>query len=364
MQGCGERLVRDEEIYGFMAQSELFKDLNPVSASRVASRLKRVHYASDSIICQENDAGDKMFIIIGGEITVQKDLGWGQRELDRMGSGSAFGEMALITTEHRTATVRTLSETECLQLDRADFNDLLDQDPHFAQRVAQVLSKRLAALGKESSQDLLSAYRALMFALAGLAEFRDPETGAHLERTRDYCTFLADLLLEHPAYSDVVQPAFVDAILYVSPLHDIGKVAIPDSILLKPGKLTEKEYAVMKTHTTAGAQALKKVIDQSDEEIFRMAYRICLHHHERWDGTGYPLGFSRDEIPVEARIMAIADVFDALLSKRVYKPAFTFDETLWELRNASGTQFDPQMIEVFVKNGERFEEIHRRYSDH
>jgi len=119
----------------------------------------------------------------------------------------------------------------------------------------------------------------------------------------------------------------------------------------------------MKTHTTFGADALKRVLDESDQEIFQMAHRICNHHHERWDGSGYPAGLSGNEIPLEARIMSIADVFDALLSRRVYKPAMSPAETLDLLRNAAGSQFDPEMIAVFVKNADRFEAIYKSYSD-
>lgn len=350
-------------MHDFMEHSELFAKLNLNTTDRISRCLKRVRYANDEVICREGDAANSMFIIVRGEVTVEKDMGWGQRELDRLGAGEAFGEMALISKERRTATVRALTDTECYRLDQEDFDKLLDEDAHFAQRVAQILSTRLAALGTESSQDLLGAYRALIFALAGLAEFRDPETGAHLERTRDYCTLLADLLSNHSSYGKEIHPAFVDAIRNVSPLHDIGKVAIPDSILLKPGKLTADEFETMKTHTTSGAEALKRVIGQSDQEIFQMAYRICLYHHERWDGSGYPVGRAGEEIPLAARIMAIADVFDALLSKRVYKPALSFDHTIGVMREASGTHFDPEMIATFVENGDRFEAIHRAYGD-
>ena len=351
------------DIYHFMKNSELFAELNPESTDRIANRLKKTRFTADEIICREGDAGNSMFIIVDGEVSILKDLGWGQRELQRMSTGEAFGEMALISTEPRTATVKTLIATECLQLDQRDFDELLDQDSHFAQRVAKILTKRLSDLGTESSRDLLSSYRALIFALAGLAGSRDPDTGAHLERTRSYCTLLADLMSKHSDYRDTISPAFVDGIHYVSPLHDIGKVAIPDNILLKPGRLTEEEFEFMKTHTTAGAMALKRVLEQSNQEIFQLAYRICLHHHERWDGNGYPLGFNGEDIPIEARIMSIADVFDALLSKRVYKAAMSLEETRNEMSKSSGTQFDPTLIETFINNIDRFEAIYHQYSD-
>lgn len=350
------------EIYDFIATSDLFAELNRKSTEQVARRMRTARYAKDEIICNEGDAGNRMYIIVAGEVVILKDMGWGQRELQRMHSGETFGEMALISKERRSATVKAVAKTLCLQFDQKDFDELLDQDPHFAQRVAQLLNRRLADLGDESSRDLLKSYRALIFSLAGLAESRDPETGAHLERTRGYCTLLADLLLRDEMYDEIVHPSFVDGINYVSPLHDIGKVAIPDSILLKPGKLTDEEFEVMKTHSTAGAMALKRVIEQSDQEVFQMAYRVCLHHHEKWDGTGYPIGFAGKDIPIEARIMAVADVFDALLSKRVYKPQRNFDEAIDIMVESSGSHFDPVLIDTFYGNRAQFESIYKNYT--
>jgi putative two-component system response regulator len=259
--------------------------------------------------------------------------------------------------------VKALEKTVCLRLGQRGFSELIDQDSLFAQKVAKVLTQRLSALDQKTSDELLGAYKALMFALADLTDSRDPETGAHLERTRNYCVLLSDKLSSHPRYARVIYGDFVDEIFNVSPLHDIGKVAIPDSILLKPERLTLQEYEVMKTHTTAGAAAFEKVLEQCDVEVFRMAHRICLHHHEKWDGTGYPLKLSGESIPIEARIMAIADVYDALLSKRVYKPPFPYDETRAEMKKASGTAFDPVMVDIMLDNIGLFEAIHKKYKD-
>jgi putative two-component system response regulator len=149
----------------------------------------------------------------------------------------------------------------------------------------------------------------------------------------------------------------------LSPLHDIGKVAVPDAILLKPDRLTAEEFEIMKTHTTAGAAAFQKVIEQCKAEVFVMAQRICLHHHEKWDGTGYPSHLAGDAIPLEARIMAMADVYDALLSKRVYKLPMSYAATLEEFRKSSGTFFDPVMTEIMIENIQLFEDIHRSHKD-
>jgi response regulator RpfG family c-di-GMP phosphodiesterase len=350
-------------LHEILNRSEMFAGLGPRSLERLRSCLQPVVFQPGQFLCQEGTFGDSMYIILSGSVAVTTNMGWGQRELERLGPGSVCGEMALISDEVRSATVRVLERTECLQLGKASFNTLLDKDLSIAQQVAKVMTKRFSALLHRTSNELLGAYRALMFAIADLTEFRDPETGAHLERTRNYCVFLAEKLSGQARYKDRITHAFIDGIYHVSPLHDVGKVAIPDAILLKPARLEPEEFEVMKTHTTAGATAFDEVLRQSDTELFRMARRICLHHHERWNGTGYPSGLTGDDIPLESRIMAFADVYDALITKRVYKAAMTKEQTREEMRKSAGTQFDPFIAEVFLDNIDGFEEIYARSMD-
>ena len=346
-----------------LKRSELFSHITEDSVDLVNSHFRNVVFEEGSVICREGDAGSSMFVILSGKVSVLRDMGWGERELGIMQSPDVFGEMALLTDEARSATVVALEKTECLQLDSESFDTLLDQDPVFAQQVAKFMTKRFSELTKKTSDELLGAYRALMFAVADLTDSRDPETGAHLERTRNYCVVLADKLSNHPDFKNKISQSFIESIYHVSPLHDVGKVAVPDSILLKPGRLSDVEYEIMKKHTTAGADAFYKVLEQCDTELFRMAYRLCLHHHEKWDGTGYPMKLSGDDIPLEARIMACADVYDALCSKRVYKSAMSKKEALEIIKNSSGTFFDPRIIEVMIENISLFEEIHDKYDD-
>ena len=351
------------DLQELLSHIDLFAGLNQESIDRIIRHLKKVVFEQGHFVCREGDAGDSMFMIVSGKVSVLKEMGWGQRELKRFEANESFGEMALISKETRSATVKALERTECLKLDQEGFSALLEQDPLFAQRVAKVVTKRLAALDKQTSEELVGAYRALMFAVADLTDSRDPETGAHLERTRNYCILLAEKLPSHPKYRNAMRQNFLDELYNVSPLHDIGKVAIPDAILLKPGRLTPDEYEIMKTHTTAGAASFAKVLAQCNVEIFRMAHRICLLHHEKWDGTGYPSRLSGDAIPLEARIMAVADIYDALLSKRVYKLPMSYEDTRKEIRGSSGTFFDPVMVDIFIENIELFEAIHRKYQD-
>ncbi len=351
------------ESHEILRRSELFAGLPAEALARVGSRFKKTVFPAGHVICREGETGDSMFIIQRGKVAILRNMGWGERELGTMGANDVVGEMALISDEARSATVKALEETECLELDHESFDTLLGQEPAFAQQVARYMTKRFSALTRKTSDELLGAYRALMFAIADLTDSRDPETGAHLERTRNYCVVLADKLSRHPRYKGHIDHGFLESIYHVSPLHDVGKVAVPDAILLKPGRLDAGEYEIMKTHAAAGADAFAKVLEQCDTPLFRMAHRICLHHHEKWDGTGYPARLAGDAIPLEARVMSFADVYDALRSKRVYKPPMTREATREEIRRSAGTFFDPVMTEVLLENIDHFETIHDKFQD-
>jgi putative two-component system response regulator len=194
-----------------------------------------------------------------------------------------------------------------------------------------------------------------IFAMAKLAESRDPETGAHLERIRRYCRLLAQRLARHPAYSDQVDPEFIRMIYLTGPLHDIGKIGIPDSVLLKPGRLSDREFEIMKNHTVIGAQTLEAALVQHPNVAFlRMARDIALTHHEHFDGSGYPRGLAGKDIPLCGRIVAVADVYDALVTKRVYKDAFSHDVARSIIVEGSGSHFDPDLVESFLQIEEEF----------
>ena len=211
-----------------------------------------------------------------------------------------------------------------------------------------------------SGQRLMSleASNMTIFALAKLAESRDPETGAHLERVRGYSRALAAYMATHGPQHDEIDATFIENIYLTTPLHDIGKVAIPDHVLLKPGRLTEKEFEIMKTHTTEGAATLNSVLEVAPHATFlRVARDIALCHHERFDGGGYPRGLVGTDIPLSARIFSVADVYDALISKRVYKAAFSHDVAKSLILEGEGTQFDPDVIQAFLALEEAFKAI-------
>ena len=200
-------------------------------------------------------------------------------------------------------------------------------------------------------------------ALAHLAETRDNETGAHIQRTQGYVRLLATRLSEHPRFSTTLTNKYIEVLARSAPLHDIGKVGIPDHILLKPGKLTPDEWEIMKTHTILGCDAIALAERDIDTtvEFLQQAKEIVRSHHERWDGKGYPDGLAGDDIPLSARLMTVADVFDALISKRVYKQAIAFSAVREIMAEGRGTQFDPDIIDVFLAGCDEFEAIAVHY---
>ena len=221
-----------------------------------------------------------------------------------------------------------------------------------------------------------------LYALAALAEKRDNETGNHLHRTQGYVALLIELLGEHPRFqAELADPDYRERVIKAAPLHDIGKVGIADAILLKPGKLTPSEFEVMKTHAMIGAQALEGSIQQvltvraergllDDEavssnalEFLQVARQIAGGHHEKWDGSGYPLGLKGDAIPLPARLMAVADVFDALISRRHYKEPFPPEQVLHIMSEGCGRHFDPDVANAFLTHVPDFAAIARRYGD-
>jgi len=203
-----------------------------------------------------------------------------------------------------------------------------------------------------------------IFALAKLAESRDPETGAHLERVRSYSRVLADHLVSLPGLQKELGPGYANLMFQTSPLHDIGKVGIPDHVLLKPGRLSDEEFEIMKAHAELGARTLDAALKEHPEASFlQMARDIALTHHERWDGTGYPNGLAGQAIPMCGRVVALADVYDALTSKRVYKDAFSHSIAAAIIRKDSGSHFAPQLVDAFNATEQLFTDIRARYRE-
>ena len=206
-----------------------------------------------------------------------------------------------------------------------------------------------------------------IFSLASLAETRDNETGGHIRRTQNYVRILAEKLKHHPNYSDFLDEQTIDLLYKSAPLHDIGKVGVLDAILLKPGKLTKEECEEMKLHTVYGRDTILKaeeaMVDRKVSGFLRYAREIAYTHHEKWDGSGYPQGLIGEQIPISGRLMAVADVYDAVISRRVYKPPFTHAKARAMLQEGSGSHFDPDMIAAFSEIEEDFRQTALKFAD-
>ncbi|MDO9528251.1 MAG: HD domain-containing phosphohydrolase [Syntrophales bacterium] len=215
------------------------------------------------------------------------------------------------------------------------------------------------------NEQLLESYRHIentrnvsILGLAKLSEYRDEETGKHLERIREYSKILTKELANHPNYKGYIDERYIDDIYLSSILHDIGKVGIPDAILLKPDKLTDEEFCTIKNHVLLGRNVITTIESQIEGDSFlTLGREIAHYHHERWDGKGYPMGLKAGEIPLSARIVALADVYDALRSDRIYKSAFTHQETKEIIVSERGKQFDPDIVDAFITHEDEFRRV-------
>lgn len=201
----------------------------------------------------------------------------------------------------------------------------------------------------------------MVMGFATLVENRDDNTGGHIKRTTEYVKMLAQELSYRGFYSEILTYDYIDNLVMAAPMHDIGKIAIPDSILQKPGRLTPEEFEIMKTHSERGGQILKKTFNNTgDDEYEKIAYEVAMYHHEKWNGKGYPKGLSKEQIPLSARIMAVADVFDAVSAKRCYRDALPLNECFEIIKNGSGQDFDSVIADLFLEMKDRVTEIYKK----
>ena len=245
-------------------------------------------------------------------------------------------------------------------LTKKQFYDREVQYKEFIESQNRSLEERITRQVKELSDTQMAA----IFAMSKLAESRDPETGEHLERMREYCKFIAQKLRNTLKYQTIIDSQFIENIYAASPLHDIGKVGIEDRVLLKPGKLPEEEWVLMRQHPVIGANTLRAVDNQHPgNQFIKVGIAIAEFHHEKWDGSGYPYGLKAESIPLEARILALGDVFDALTSQRCYKKAFSPEKTRQIIMESDGSHFDPDIVRIFLENEAEFFRIRKEYQD-
>lgn len=240
---------------------------------------------------------------------------------------------------------------------------LHDQEISLRNQV-QDYNLRLEERVSEQVEQISKAHLAMIFSMSKLAESRDPETGEHLERMREYCRIIADELKEHTQYAAVIDEKYIENMYLASPLHDIGKVGVPDRVLLKPGKLTAEEFEEIKKHPTLGADTLRAVSQECpDNDFVKIGIEIAETHHEKWDGSGYPKGLAGKDIPLAGRILALGDVYDALTSKRVYKDAFSHEKSREIIVEGRGKHFDPDVVDAFLRREEEFVEVRKNFVD-
>jgi putative two-component system response regulator len=215
------------------------------------------------------------------------------------------------------------------------------------------------------TREVAEVQNVTIHAMASLAETRDSDTGNHLRRTQNYVKCLATALQAHPRFSATLTDSYITTLFKSAPLHDIGKIGIPDNILLKPGRLEPHEFDIMKTHTTLGRDVIQTAEDALGikVEFLTIAKEIAYSHQEKWDGSGYPLALAGDAIPVSARLMAVADVYDALISRRVYKEGMSHEKAAAIIIEGRGQHFDPDMVDAFVALQDEFRAIAARYAD-
>ena len=273
----------------------------------------------------------------------------GDKSLEGEEKGLQLGAVDYITKPISPVTLLARVKNHLLIKHARDF--LTDKNTYLEEEITKRMAESVA------SQDIC------IRALAHLAETRDNETGAHILRTQHYVEVLARYLKKHPKFKSILTATKIDLIIKSAPLHDIGKVGVPDYILMKPGKLAPEERAIMETHTLLGVKAIEQAeFDVPHQVAFlKTAKEIVRWHHERWDGCGYPDGLVGEQIPLSARLMALADVFDALVSRRVYKDAMPISQSKDIVIAGRGTQFDPDVVDAFAANYETFVEIAKRF---
>jgi response regulator RpfG family c-di-GMP phosphodiesterase len=226
------------------------------------------------------------------------------------------------------------------------------------------VSAAIALHNAEHETMLKRSIRALLLTVGRLSEYRDEETGLHLERVRDYAKVVARRLGRNPKFAQTVTREFIEDLHQAAPMHDVGKVAIPDEILNKPGRLTHEEHQIMKTHTTIGRHTLNLAMEETGPSpLLRMCVDIAYGHHERWDGKGYPRGLAGERIPLSARIIGLVDAYDAITSQRCYKAAVPHEQAVAIIRSEAGKHFDPDVVAAFLEVADEFNHIRLAKAD-
>ena len=354
------------ELAAELACNELFRELSRPVIEELAMRARMRTFAAGETVFHEGDPGDALYLVRSGSFSIVRPSRDARVTLDRLGPGSAFGELAVLNRSVRLASVVAEEQATAIELGADAVDTAFAADPDGVRRTVGALARSLTLAKEElklrnqaleesvdeQTEALRRSQLEVVERLTQAANERDNVTGEHIVRM----AALAHRLALAAGWSE----AEADLILKAAPMHDVGKVGIPDRILLKASRLDPEEWEVMKTHTTIGAQLLAG----SDSPLIELGERIALAHHERWDGGGYPRGLRGTGIPLAARICAICDAFDTLISERPYKAAWSVRDACDEIARCAGTQFDPRLARIFASRAPAWlAEIERTASD-
>ena len=329
---------------------QLFTGLTEPQLAQLAEGAGTRSVKAGAPLFLEGDPGSSLFILTKGLVKIVR-ASEPDTTLTTIQPEGVFGELAVLNSAPRSASAVAIDNSELIEIDKSALDALLDNDPQTARRMLGSLASSLTMAReqvvfhnrvldekvRERTEELRETQLEIIRRLGQAAEFRDDDTGLHITRMS---RFSARLAMEAG-----ISIKECEALLHAAPMHDIGKIGIPDNILLKPGKLEDEEFEIMKTHTTIGAELLSG----SNSQVMELARGIALAHHEKWNGRGYPNGFAGEDIPFLARVCAICDVFDALTSERPYKKAWTPEDAFDLLRKEAGQHFDPNLVELFLK---------------
>ncbi|MBN1233161.1 MAG: cyclic nucleotide-binding domain-containing protein [Candidatus Coatesbacteria bacterium] len=359
-----EKEMDFEKIAPIIRQSEIFSGLNDKEIISLCSLAEEKEYEATEIIIKQGDEASSFYMIVEGTVDVYKEQKGNFYYIHSLEPKELFGEMALVDDSPRSATVKAKTKVIVISFSRVAFHQYLAISSDAGIKILKIINKRLYNAEKQATREIIRLQDTTIFAMAKLAEGRDPNMGCHLERMREFALLIARAFKERSQRYLYMDNEFLDLLYKCAPLHDIGKIGIPDHILLKPDYLDNEEKQIMRTHTTLGAETLQKASQKPIDNYFLdMAICIALSHHERWDGSGYPQGLKGEDIPLSARIINIADVYDSLTSDRIYRKAFSHEEACKIIKENEESKFDPSILDVFDTIEDDLISIKNRFPD-